>query len=124
MTTEEEVREFLKKFRSAARSPRDLIIVRNYPGSRNLEGILSLGMTETEAKEEVFGLRVEDYSAGPEEDRDRVGQQVWKFAPVILGREVYVKLVLTVDRRAKVLSFHPAEHPMSQPFRNGKRRQK
>jgi hypothetical protein len=122
VATEEEVREFLNDFRLAAVSPRGLILLRIYEGSRNSDGILSLGITETEAKEQVFGLRVEDYSSGPEEDRDRTKQKIWKFAPIISGYEIYVKLVLTDDRRAKVLSFHPADYPMPRPFSRRERR--
>lgn len=116
MATKKEVREFLDKFRLAAGTPRRLILLRSYPGERNSEGLLDLGLTEMGAKEEIFQLRVEDYSAGPEEDRNRVEQKVWKFAPVIAGHEVYVKLILTEEGRAKVLSFHPADYPMPHPF--------
>jgi hypothetical protein len=116
VATKEEVRQFLDKFRIAAGSPRQLVLLRSYPGSRNSDGLLHLGITEAQAKEEVFQLRMEDYSAGPEEDRDRPGQKVWKFAPFIAGHEVYVKLILTEEGRAKVLSFHPADYPMPHPF--------
>ena len=118
MATKKEVREFLDKFRMVAGSPKRLILLRSYPGSKNSDGLLNLGMTEAEAKGEIFRLRTEDYSAGPEDDRDKPGQKVWKFAPIIRGHEVYVKLILTADGRAKVLSFHPPEYPMPRPFQN------
>jgi hypothetical protein len=118
VATKEEVRQFLDKFRMAAGVPRRLILLRSYPGERNSDGLLDLGLTEMEAKEEIFRLRVEDYSTGPEDDRAKPGQKVWKFAPIITGHEVYVKLILTEDGRAKVLSFHPADYPMPRPFQN------
>lgn len=119
MTTREAVSEFLERFRKAAGTPARLILLRKHPGSENLACILELGITEQQAKEEIFKLQVEDYSAGPEADHDpsRQDQEIWKFGPVVLGRALYVKLVLTKDGRAKVLSFHFASPPLRRLFR-------
>ena len=118
MTSKETVWEFLQRFKQAAGSPARLILLRKHPGSENLSCLLELGITEEQAKEECFRLRAEDYSAGPEADHDpgRPGQEIWKFGPVVLGRSLYVKLVLTGDGRAKVLSFHFASPPLRRPF--------
>jgi hypothetical protein len=72
MATVTEVREFLNASRIAAKSTKGLILLRKHVDSKNSEGICSLGITELQAKEEVFNLKPEDYSAGPEDGRDRV----------------------------------------------------
>jgi hypothetical protein len=116
MATRAEVKDFLLRFRKAAVSPDCLVLLRRHSGSKNAECLLELGMTESEAKGEVFRLAIEDYSKGPEADRDRDGQEVWMFCRKVLGREIYVKLVLTSEGRAKVLSFHFPEFPMQKPL--------
>lgn len=116
MATRSEVLEFLKKFRETAEHPSKLILLRKHPGSANAETLLELGMTEAEVKGEIFRLSVEDYSDGPQADRDREGQEVWLFCRKVLGKDIYIKLVLTTEGRTKVLSFHFPKHPMKRPF--------
>jgi hypothetical protein len=121
MATRDEVRDFLLRFRKAAASPHRLVLLRRHPGSKNTECLLELGMTESEAKSEIFRLAIEDYSKGPEADKDREGQEVWIFCRKILKREVYVKIVLTSEGRAKVLSFHFPEFPLQKPLSSVKK---
>jgi hypothetical protein len=118
VASKEAVLEFLLRFKRAAGSPARLILLRKHPGSENLACLLKLGITEQQAKEECFRLQVDDYSTGPEADHDpgRPDQEIWKFGPVVLGHSLYVKLVLTRDGRAKVLSFHFASPPLRRPF--------
>jgi hypothetical protein len=116
MASRDEVKEFLLRFRCIVGDPSRLFLLRKHPGSDNLACLLELGWTEAQAKAEVFRLTVENYSKGPESDRDREGQEVWVFCREIQSREVYIKLVVTQDGRAKLLSFHFAKHPMQKPF--------
>lgn len=120
MVTQEEVHIFLNKFKQLAKTPDRLILLRKYPGSKNLECILELGITERKAKEIVLGLSVKDYSKGPEEDRDREGQEIWVFCPYFESRAIYVKVVISKTEdgyeRPKILSFHFPEYPLKKPF--------
>jgi hypothetical protein len=98
METRTAVLEFLKKFREAAEHPSKLILLWKHPGSANAETFLEFGMTEAEAKGEIFRLSVEDYSEGPQADRDREGQEVWLFVGKFWEKKFISSLFY--DRRA------------------------
>ncbi len=106
---------FLMEFKAVAEeSGIDFI-----PRTEFLRALASLGLTKRNCRDEIFGLSIEDYCSGPEEDRDRPGQ-IWVFGKVIEGREIYIKLkIARVDERmiAKCLSFHPAEFPLCFPMK-------
>lgn len=116
MANRDEVKVFLNKFRTTAGNPENLILTRMYPSSKNTTCLIALGMTEKEAKMEIFKICIEDYSTGPEDDRDRKGQEVWGFCHKVFGKDIYIKLVLTKDGKAKILSFHFPEYPMNRPL--------
>lgn len=88
---------------------------------KNEGALLALGMSKQAAVADIGRLGVADYCAGPEEDRDRAGQQCWVFGQEVAGVEVYIKLVIEVldakRQRLKILSYHQAERPLSYPLR-------
>ena len=62
-------------------------------------------------------LMVDDYSSGPEPERDpkRPAGDLWVFGPEVRGERVYLKLKL-LENRVECASFHTAYRLMSLPF--------
>jgi hypothetical protein len=65
---------------------------------------------------------VEEYSKGPEPDRDFPGE-LWVFGKEILGHEVYIKM--KIDRQDEMeeltcISFHIAKYKLNYPFKENK----
>ena len=116
MTTREEVEAFLEEVRHLIRDKQSLFVMR----PKNAEALLSLNMSKRAAVLEVSNLTVANYCSGPEEDRDRAGQQCWIFGCDVAGCEVYVKLIVEAlpqgRRRLKILSFHQAERKLRYQF--------
>jgi hypothetical protein len=85
---------------------------------------LELGLTEQNCRDVIDSLTVENYSNGPDDDRDRPGTgKIWTFGSEVSGVEVYIKLKVFEVRRgimvetcAKCLSFHRAERSIRYPF--------
>jgi len=122
MTTWQGVTNFLQDCKSAIRAG----LYHFVPREKSNQGLIDLGLTDCEeAVSWLLGLTPEDYSCGPEEDRDRPGEDIWVFGTEISGQEVYIKLKLLEDPRtgvgcrAKILGFHPAEAPLIYPLRGG-----
>jgi hypothetical protein len=110
------VADFLIEFKEVVTDGRGLDIVFREETNRT---ILDLGLTRRNIVDEILTLGAEDYSGGPEPDRDRPGE-VWIFGREIAGQEVYIKLKMyrvgnTVG--AKCISFHLAMFPMKYPPR-------
>ncbi|KPK41461.1 MAG: hypothetical protein AMK72_15195 [Planctomycetes bacterium SM23_25] len=122
MVTREEIADFLFDLKSAVRGGLYHLVERQ----RNLQGLIDLGLAEPrDAVPILLSLTPENYSSGPEPDRDRPGEEVWVFGIDVQGIEAYVKVKLIEDRRtgigcrALILGFHPAEHPLDYPLRGG-----
>ena len=84
------------------------------------DSLLELGVTKKDCEDGILGLSVSDYCSGPEEDKDRPGK-VWVFGKTIAAKEVYIKLKIyggKVEKKAKCISFHIAEHPLYYPHKN------
>lgn len=78
-----------------------------------------LGLTRRNVEELLLSLSVENYSKGPEKDRDRDGE-IWVFGCGVGDEEVYIKLKLvTIGETSitKCISFHLAEFPLKYPFK-------
>ena len=97
---------FLNTLKGAIEKGRFVTIGR----SKNNAFMSKHGMTPKEREEIIYGLQVEDYISGPEEDHDYPGENdIWKFKKGYLGLEIYIKikLVQTGDGFfAKGISFH------------------
>lgn len=95
--------------------------VRLEPRDEVTQGIADIGITKTQARQEVAGLRVRDYCSGPEEDRDEnnaPGEVVWLFTKRIMNKTAYIKIKI-VNKNClfvKCLSFHPPKFPMTLAF--------
>ncbi|KJW13815.1 type II toxin-antitoxin system MqsR family toxin [Levilactobacillus spicheri] len=69
-------------------------------------------MTPTAIKLTLLALTPRDYVAGPEGDRDRPGEYLWKFRKDDAAvPNLYIKVKLTPQGHAKVISFHPSRYP-------------
>lgn len=105
-----QVELFLKQFRECW-PPKCLTIKTD----KNLQALADLNITAVQRKEIILQLTPEDYIRGPEEDKDRGGENIWIFAKHVQGREIYIKLKFFEaggNFYAKCLSFHPAEWPL------------
>ena len=104
LPTFDEIQLFLMEMRSLIDQGRFVPVNR----SKNIQTLLSLGITWEDAKLEIRELEQGDYVSGPEEDKDFPGSgSVWVFYKEILGQLIYIKLKIEiVDPNVKALSFH------------------
>ena len=103
---------FLKQFKILAE--RNDIIIIHRPG----RDYISLGLTNKTCIDELLDLTTENYSSGPEPDRDMPGE-VWKFGKMVGGTEAYIKLKIKDGGSKKLavcISFHSAERTINYPF--------
>ena len=116
-TTQEHVRQFLSSFKKAAETN---LYVPNR--DKNRDFLARHGFTVRERRNVLLGLRVEDYSKGPElDDRFPHGpKNVWVFGANHAELLIYIKVKLVEEvqiNRALCISFHDAEFRMRFPFR-------
>ena len=112
--TKDDVRAFLREFKSLIKSHGFFVINRD----DNLLGLFALGINEKARKKSLLSLNVLNYSSGPKTDEDQQGC-VWIFGTTISEKEVYIKLKIVQRKhgnKAKCISFHPAERPLTYPF--------
>lgn len=113
--TREEVADFLKGFKDTAVGYGGIFFVsrREYDETRTELEINKLGV-----EHEIYTLTTNHYSSGPDPDYGEPGE-VWVFGKNIRGREVYIKLkvsVADIGKIAKCLSFHIAVRPLKYPY--------
>ena len=123
MASREDITDFLLDLKSAVRAGLWHLV----PREKSLQGLIDLGLAKPDDAELVLlSLTPDNYSSGPDPDRDRPGEEVWFFGIDVQGVEAYVKVKLIEDRRtgvgcrALVLSFHPAEHPLDYPLKEAR----
>jgi hypothetical protein len=119
MASATEVQDFLDQFRTCIQFGAK---VRFRQTPKNIQGLLTLNMTQAQAIDCVCLLTRDDYCSGPEADRDEDGKEIWIFGCVENGIEVYIKLRLDPNKPFStpvIRSFHPAEYPLSYPLKGG-----
>lgn len=112
----DEVEEFLREARELIVQNRIFLV----PREQNLLWIEELGLTIEQLWETVGRLSVNNYSAGPEEDRDGSGTYLWIFGGTVEKQATYIKLKIEEHRRGKILkclSFHAAQFALGYPLR-------
>lgn len=104
MATYDEIQTFLAEMRSLIQQGRFEAIDRR----KNMQTLMSLGITWKDAKQEIYELEHSDYISGPLEDDQQPGTgDVWVFYKEILGRLIYIKLKLECpEPGVKAISFH------------------
>jgi len=113
--TDQEVKSFLREFKTLIRT-RHFHVVPRYD---NNQALIALGINRKKQKKLLLELGKLNYSSGPKRDVDRNGE-VWIFGTTINTTEIYIKLKIIYHpsgNKAKCLSFHPAEEPLTYPLR-------
>lgn len=87
---------------------------------KNMQALIELGITYKIRDDIVLGLRVSDYSSGP--NKDEYGKaDYWVYGKEINNKEIYIKLQIFTysdgNERAGCISFHTAEHPLKYPLK-------
>jgi hypothetical protein len=117
LSTQQAVDAFLTQVRQWIANGDTIFVTR----TKNVETLTALGLTQVAAVQDLANLTSENYSSGPEPDRDRPAQQCWIFGYEVLGLDLYVKLVpetLPDGRpRLRVLSYHEAAFPLARPLK-------
>lgn len=86
---------------------------------KNQQTLLDLEIMPNSRKGIIASLKVEDYSQGPIEEKERGIKPMWVFGKIIKQKEVYIKISLGLENsNAICISFHIAEYPMNYPFKN------
>ncbi len=110
----EQIHRFLIKFKKAVTQDSGVMLVPRHDTRATLS---HLGITKRNLEEILLTLPVDNYSRGPEADRDKVGD-IWVFGKQICGYEIYIKLKVAEvsgTKIAKCISFHIAKYPMEYP---------
>ncbi len=115
MSTEEDVRKFLKVFQDHKRVFG--IVFRDDRG-KNLQALFELEISGKTREKIIDELTTKDFSEGPLEEKLYGGAEMWVFGKTIKKQEIYIKIAM-ISKSSNVIciSFHPAEHPMSYPFK-------
>lgn len=110
----QDVRRFLERVRALLQSRENFFVI---PRRSTLEELACLGMKESDLLEEIKGLSEQDYSSGPESDRDPdYPGEIWVFGKEIDEIEYYIKLKIEAGQ-VIVISFHEANYCMRHPYR-------
>jgi len=113
MVEKEEVIKFLKEFKKYSQDKFTFI-----QRKKNLLTLSYLGITIGEAKNIIYSLTYENYSAGPTKDMDNPGSKIWVFGAIIENMEVYIKLSADFNSGyAKCISFHIAKNKLVYPLK-------
>ncbi len=111
----EEVANFLKEFKETAVQYGGIFFANRYEYDLTRQ---TLGINKFWVENEIYNLKPDNYSTGPEPDYGKPGN-VWIFGKNIRGREVYIKLKVTaadIGKIAKCISFHIADRRIKYPY--------
>lgn len=71
-----------------------------------------------EINEIINGFTIENYSKGPENDRDGYRGKVWAFGFQFLGQEIYIKFRINKTKKYIVcFKIHPSTKKINCPFK-------
>lgn len=118
LANREEVIAFLQTMRQRIRSNNNEILI--VKREENDKLITDIGLTKELIRDEIIlKLSYEDYSKGPEDDRNGDNGKIWIFYKEVWGYGLYVKLKHTTDASVliKVISLHENRHEMTTPHR-------
>lgn len=107
--TTEEIEAFLAEVREAISRGRCSLV----PRDKNMASLARLGLTVSDALDEVKSLTVSDYLKGPESDHNPAAPDpVWVFGKNVDGQTFYIKakVLQAQPGSARVISFHIAEY--------------
>lgn len=107
--TTEEIEAFLAEVREAISCGRCIFV----PRCKNMDSLAQLGLTVSDALDEVKSLSVSDYLKGPEPDYNpSEPDPIWAFVKNVEGHPFYIKakVVQKQPSSARVISFHISEY--------------
>lgn len=120
-----QVRSFLRsvKFALQRSSPTGSTLTFSTIREKNMNTLATLEMDVEDVREIMLLLTPDDYYSGPLKDSSIEGD-LWVFGKIVKGKEVYIKMKLSVDKRSqsvRVLSFHFPERPLNYHFKYSKK---
>lgn len=84
----------------------------------NTQTLLDLELSVVQVKEILKQLVVEDYSAGPLEEKLYGNADMWVFGKEVKSVEIYIKITMGMpSAQVLCISFHMAEYPMTNPYK-------
>lgn len=119
----EDVLKFLKKLRTFSEYGKSQYVYL-VPRDDLDHDLCLLSLTKSEARKIITKLKIENYSHGPEEDRDddrKDEGELWFFGYKNNSKTIYIKLKLLEDdngilKGVKCISFHPPKHNIAPAF--------
>jgi hypothetical protein len=119
MADKNEVEQFLKDFKQK------LEVFQIYfvdTRKKNTIAYLGLEITPAQRKDIIKGIKTDDYSQGPLDDKIYGNASLWVFGKIIKKKEIYIKISMGRPGLSVIcISFHLAEHPMKYPLKNQKK---
>ena len=110
MSTIDPIQSFLQDFK--AKLGVWGVIFRDDRG-KNAKTLLDLDITPVYREKVLYELLVTDFHEGPKKETLYGGADMWVFAKIIKGQEVYIKITLGFAGASVIcISFHVAEHSM------------
>ncbi len=103
--SDKEIDQILVDMRSAIVSKKYIPV----PRRKNIETIARLGITWSDALNEIYSLSRTDYISGPEIDKDRPSSDMlWIFKKNVYGNLIYIKFKMEYQENGdvKIISFH------------------
>lgn len=115
MSTESEVKSFLKDFKDKMKIWD--VLFRDDRG-KNAQALIDLEIRPIERKAILMALEAKDYSEGPLVESLYGGADMWVFGRNVKEQEVYIKITMGAMGSSVIcISFHLAQHEMVYPFK-------
>lgn len=99
----------IEKFLSCVRQAIDGKNARLIPRKKNLCYLIEIGIKVSDAIDEVYSLKCEDYLDGPKpnENIKHSEDDVWMFKKKVEGHNTYIKMsIMLCNGELAIISFH------------------
>lgn len=117
MTTEEQVKAFLRDFHQKVKIYPEGIRFRD-DRSKNTQALLDLDISPRQRLEIIEALTYTDFSEGPCEDTLHAGSPLWIFGSIVKKLSIYIKISIgPLNKPCICISFHRADYEMKYPFK-------
>ncbi len=115
MSTEAEVKSFLKDFKVKMKIWD--VLFRDDRG-KNAQALIDLEIRPIERKAILMALEAKDYCEGPLIESLYGGTDMWVFGRNVKEQEVYIKITMGAMGSSVIcISFHLAQHKMVYPLK-------
>lgn len=114
MTSQNDVEQFLKKFKVKLKIFNVVYIGRE----KNAQTLLEMELVPATRTEILKNLKAEDYCEGPLDQTIHGAGNMWVFGKEIKRNQIYIKVAMGKPNNSVIcISFHPAEHVLKYPFK-------